>query len=102
VAVNLAAAGAGVVAVFAPPPSAGQVLSSFGWLTVPFAIGVAAVASLLVALVAEAPAAFRAYARPRTHGPERDLDRHARADAALASAGIGAGHPSLWPEASDG
>jgi len=33
---------------------------------------------------------------------ERDPDRHVRADLALTSAGIGPGHPSLWPDAVSG
>jgi hypothetical protein len=98
---NLVAAGVAVIAAFVPPPGPGWVLETFGWLALPFAIGVAVVAAMLVALVTEAPAAYRAYTRPTTHGVERDLDRHARADVALAGAGVGPGHPSLWPEASD-
>jgi len=99
---NLAAAGAAAVAILVHPLGAAEVVATFGWLTAPFAIGLACVGALLVALVAEVPDAFRAYRSPTTHRVERDPDRHARADAALAAAGIGPGHPSLWPETVDG
>jgi hypothetical protein len=71
--------GAGSVLVFAG-------LGVAGWL--------AAVA------VTEAPVAWRAWAPPEhVHDPDRRDDHDATAEAALASAGIGPGHPSLWPGA---
>ena len=49
--------------------------------------------------VGEVPAALGAWTAPTHHEEELfDPDRHRRADAALAMAGIGPEHPSLWPE----
>jgi hypothetical protein len=99
VALNLAAAGAALVAAFSPPPGPASVVTSLGWVVIPFAIGLAATGTLVVALATETAAAFRAFRAPSGHPIERDAARHARADAALAAAGIRPGHPSLWPEA---
>jgi len=53
---------------------------------------------LAVVAVTEAPNAWRAWSPPAHVADERRLDDHdATAEAALASAGIGPGHPSLWP-----
>jgi hypothetical protein len=98
VSLNVLAAGAAIGAAFAPPPGLGAVAVSLGWAMVPFGAGMVAAGLLVTALVTDVPAAFRSYRRPLSHPVERRPDRHARADAALVAAGIGPGHPSLWPE----
>jgi hypothetical protein len=95
---NVVAAGAATGAAFALPPGLGALAGSLGWAVVPFVAGMVTAGLLVTALVTDVPAAFRSYRRPSGHAIERGPDRHARADAALASAGIGAGHPSLWPD----
>jgi hypothetical protein len=53
---------------------------------------------LAVVAVTEAPVAWRAWSPPAHVADEQRRDDHdATAEAALASAGIGPGHPSLWP-----
>jgi hypothetical protein len=94
---NLAAAAAGVAAALAPPASLAHALVDLGWVGVPYAVGLAAAGVLAVAAVTDLPGAMTAYRRPAGHPVEADRDRHARADEALASAGVGRSHPSLWP-----
>jgi hypothetical protein len=61
--------------------------------------GLGLAAWLLVVVVTEVPAAFRAWAPGADEAPHEHPrgDRHAQADHALAAAGIGRGHASLWP-----
>jgi hypothetical protein len=57
---------------------------------------------LAVVAVTEAPDAWRAWSPPAHVADEQRRDDHdATAEAALASAGIGPGHPSLWPGVAD-
>jgi hypothetical protein len=97
---NIVAAGVGVAATLAPPPAIGPVGASLGWSSVPFAAGLIAAGALAVVAVTDLPRALASYHRPTGHPVERDADRHVRADAALEAAGVGPGHPSLWPGAS--
>jgi len=61
-------------------------------------LGLALAGWLAVVAVTEAPDAWRAWSPPPHAADERRNDDHdATAEAALASAGIGPGHPSLWP-----
>jgi methylamine utilization protein MauE len=99
VALNVVAAAAATGAAFALPPGLGALAVSLGWAAVPYAAGMVAAGLLVATVVADMPAAFRSYRRPSGHAVERGPDRHARADAALVAAGIGPGHPSLWPDA---
>jgi hypothetical protein len=96
---NLVAAAAAFGAAVSPPPGLVRIAASLGWAAVPFSIGLVGAGMLVAALVTDVPAAFRSYRRPSGHPLERDSDRHVRADLALTSAGIGPGHPSLWPDA---
>jgi hypothetical protein len=100
--VNLVASTAAAGAALAPPPGLGALAGSLGWAMLPFSAGVIAAALLVTAVIADVPSAFRSYRPPSGHPVERRQDRHARADAALVTAGIGPGHPSLWPEALTG
>src|SRR2546427_415760 len=96
------AAGGAAGAAFALPPGLPTLAISLGLAVVPFAAGMVAAGLLVTALVTDAPAAFRSYRRPSGHAIERGPDRHVRADAALGTAGIGPGHPSLWPDTLEG
>jgi len=76
----------------------GPWLTGLGPAAVPVLAGLALAGWLAVVAVTEVPGAWRAWAPPsgeaaRAHRP----DEHAGAEDALASAGIGVGHPSLWP-----
>ncbi len=96
-ALNLTAAAAALAAVWWVPPSLGSTLTSLGISAVPFLLGLGTAATLAVVAVTDLPPAFAAYRRPSGHPVEADGDRHARADSALATAGVGPLHPSLWP-----
>jgi hypothetical protein len=96
-ALNLAAAAAAFAAASAVPPSLGSTLAGLGVAAVPFVVGLAAAAALTVVATTDLPPAIAAYRSPAGHPVETDRDRHARADVALASAGVGSHHPSLWP-----
>ncbi|MGE5226266.1 MAG: MauE/DoxX family redox-associated membrane protein [Planctomycetaceae bacterium] len=98
-ALNVVAATGGLAYVLsgAPVPLA--------WLAGLGAVGAVAVAAglglagwLAVVAVAEAPAAWRAWVPPVHRDDEHHHhDEHGRTDESLALAGIGPGHPSLWP-----
>jgi hypothetical protein len=79
------------------PPSLGSTLVDLGPAALPFVLGLGVASALAVVATTDVPPALAAYRRPEGHPVEADLDRHARADVALASAGVGALHPSLWP-----
>ncbi len=98
VVLDLFAAGAAVSAAVVGVPSLMSVVADLGWLVVPAVIGLATAGWLAAIAVAEVPEALGAWTAP-THHEERlmDPDRHRRADAALATSGIGPDHPSLWP-----
>ncbi len=94
---NLVAAAAAVAAAFSVPPGLGSTLAALGVAALPFLLGLGVAAALAVVAATDLPPALAAYRRPVGHPVETDRDRHARADVALASAGVGALHPSLWP-----
>lgn len=96
-ALNLLAASGSFAAVIRLPPNLGSTLASLGMASVPFALGLGVAAALAVVATTDLPPALAAYRRPQGHPVEADHDRHARADTALASVGVGALHPSLWP-----
>jgi hypothetical protein len=99
---NILAAGVGVAAAFAPPAAIGDIVASLGWSSVPFAAGMIAAGALAIVAITDLAGALASYRRPTGHPVERDVDRLVRADAALKAAGVGSGHPSLWPRASLG
>lgn len=94
---NLLAAAAAFAAAVSVPPSLGSTLAGLGVAAVPFLVGLGVAAALAVVATTDLPPALAAYRRPAGHPIETDRDRHARADVALASVGVGAHHPSLWP-----
>ena len=97
-ALNLLAAGAGVAYAFTTVPAFGAWVGSLGWVAVPVLAGLGVAGWLVVVAVTEAPAAFRSWERPtHDHAAEPHGHDHAVADRELAVAGIGPGHPSLWP-----
>lgn len=96
-ALNLLAATTSFAAVIWLPPSLGSTFAALGVASVPFVLGLATAAVLAVVATTDLPSAFAVYRRPAGHPVEADRDRHARADTALASVGVGALHPSLWP-----
>jgi hypothetical protein len=99
VALNLVAAGAAFAAAVRPPAGLPRALTDLGFAAIPYAVGLVAAAGLAAVAVTDLPAALGAFHRPSGHPAEPDRDRHARADGALASAGVGPGHASLWPGA---
>jgi hypothetical protein len=95
--------GAGVVGLgyaAASGPSAPAWSAGLGAASVLVFAGLGVAGWLAAVAVTEAPVAWRAWAPPEhVHDPDRRDDHDATAEAALASAGIGPGHPSLWPGA---
>jgi hypothetical protein len=84
-------------------PSFGAWFGSMGWAAVPVLAGMGLAGWLAVIAVVEAPAAFRSWERPvHDHGAEPHGHDHAVADRDLAGAGVGPGHPSLWPGVTPG
>ncbi len=81
-------------------PSAAAWSANLGAASVLVLAGLGVAGWLTSVAVTEAPGAWRAWAPPEhVHDPDRRDDHDATAEAALASAGIGPGHPSLWPGA---
>jgi hypothetical protein len=95
--------GAGVVGfgyAAASGPSAPIWFATLGAGSVLVVAGLGLAGWLAAVAVTEAPVAWRAWAPPEhVDDPDRRDDHDATAEAALASAGIGPGHPSLWPGA---
>ncbi len=81
-------------------PSALAWTSDLGPASVLVFAGLGVAGWLAAVAVTEAPLAWRAWGPPEhVDDPGRRDDHDATAEAALASAGIGPGHPSLWPGA---
>jgi len=79
-------------------PAVGAWTRDLGFGAIPIAAGLAVAGWLVVVAVTQVPGAWRAWAPPpgaldHDHAP----DEHVGAEDALATAGIGPGHPSLWP-----
>jgi len=75
----------------------GAWIGGLGAGALPVLAGLGLAGWLAVVAVTEAPGAWRAWAAPAHTGHDHHVDEHAGAEEALASAGIGVGHPSLWP-----
>lgn len=100
----VAAGSAAAVAISAPDRGLFGVAADLGWAAVPAAIGLIAIVWLAAVVARELQPAWNAFRRPEPHPvePGFEPDRHARADSALAEAGVGPGHASLWPDAEEG
>lgn len=98
-ALDLFAAASCVVAAWVGVPGAVTWTLDLGLAAIPVLLGLTLAGWLAVVVVSEAPVAWRAWTRPPDHDDHvhDPRDQHARAEEALASAGIGPGHPSLWP-----
>jgi hypothetical protein len=96
-ALDVVAAAAGLLYLAARGPSATAWFAALGWGSVPVIGGLALAGWLVVVAVTEVPAAWRAWAPPPARLAESHADRHLVAEDALSIAGIGPGHPSLWP-----
>jgi hypothetical protein len=96
---DIVAALSGLAYAVAAGPPATAWLASLGPAAAVVVAGLTLAGWLAVVAVTEAPAAWRAWAPPEhVHDPDRSDDHDGSAEAALALAGIGPGHPSLWPE----
>ena len=96
-ALDAVAASTGLVYLVARGSSATVWLAALGWGSVPVIAGLALAGWLVVVAVTEVPAAWRAWAPPAGQAAASHADRHLVAEDALSIAGIGPGHPSLWP-----
>ena len=95
---NVLAGLAGLAYATTPAPSLGAWMGTLDWVAVPIVAGLALAGWLAAVAVTEAPAAFRSWEPPvHDHDAEPHGHDHAVADHELATAGIGPGHPSLWP-----
>jgi hypothetical protein len=96
---NLGAATVGAAFAAVAGPGAIAWIRELGGTALIVVPGLALSAWLAVVAVTEAPTAWHAWTPPRPHEEHEHepRDHHARAEEALASAGIGPGHPSLWP-----
>ena len=94
---DVVAAAAGLAYLGERGPSAGVWLAGLGWGSVPVLVGLVVAGWLLVVVVTEVPPAWRAWTPPADDRAAYHADRHLVAEDALSIAGIGPGHPSLWP-----
>jgi len=94
---DVVAAAAGVTYLAERGPSAGVWFAGLGWGSLPVAMGLALAGWLLVVVVTEVPPAWHAWTPPTDDRAASHADRHLVAEDALSIAGIGPGHPSLWP-----
>jgi hypothetical protein len=99
---DLAAVAIAIAYAAAGGPSAASWIGGLGAAGVAVLAGLALAGWLAVVAVTEAPGAWGAWSPP-AHVPDahRRDDHDATAETALASAGIGPGHPSLWPGRAD-
>jgi hypothetical protein len=99
VSMNLAAASVALSAAVTGTPSIEAAARSLGALSLPIAFGLISVGWLAVVVATEVPASLGSWTPPMHHEQGMlDPDRHRRADVALSSAGVDAGHASLWPD----
>jgi hypothetical protein len=99
VAMDVAAAAVASIAAVVSTPSLADAVRSLGALMLPAALGLTVAGWLAIVVVAELPRSFRSWTPPSHH--EQDLfdpDRHRRAEVALTTSGVNAGHASLWPD----
>ena len=94
---DVVAALAGVLYLAARGPAAAVWFAGLGWGSVPVVAGLVLSAWLVVVVVTEVPPAWRAWTPPDDHDAVPHAERHLVAEDALTVAGIGPGHPSLWP-----
>lgn len=88
---------------FTVAPSLAAWLDTLGWGAVPVMLGLVLAGWLAIVAVTVAPDAYRAWS-PSVH--DHDAEPHGRdhavADRELETAGVIAGHASLWPGTKDG
>jgi len=73
-------------------------IGDLGFAAIPIVAGLVVAGWLVVVAVTQVPGAWRAWAPPAgAFDHEHAPDEHVGAEDALAIAGIGPGHPSLWP-----
>ncbi|MDP9328514.1 MAG: hypothetical protein M3P10_09920, partial [Actinomycetota bacterium] len=94
---DVVAAVAGLTYLATRGPSAADWVAGLGWGSVPVFAGLVFAGWLAVVVVTEVPPAWRAWTPPDDHDAAPHADRHLVAEDALSIAGIGQGHPSLWP-----
>jgi hypothetical protein len=96
-ALNLLAAAVGIAYALAGGGSGIGWLTELGIWSIVAAGGLVVAGWLAVVLVTEVPDAWQAWRPAAAHEHHHGADRHTAAEDALTSAGIGAGHASLWP-----
>ncbi len=97
-ALNVLAAGAGLAYVSVGGPAPAAWLAGLGGIATVVLAGLVLAGWLAVVAVTEVPAAWRSWVAPVHREDEHHHhDEHGRTDESLARAGIGPGHPSLWP-----
>ena len=94
---DVVAAAAGLTYLAKHGPSVGVWFARFGWGSVPVLAGLVLAGWLVIVVVTEVPPAWRAWTPPPDDQAASHADRHLVAEDALSIAGIGPGHPSLWP-----
>lgn len=100
VALNAAAAACALAYAGTDGGGLGGWVSLIGPLSIVVLGGLVLAGWLLLVLASEVPTSWSAWSPPaETH--VHDPDRHLRAEDALATAGIGPGHASLWPGSGD-
>ena len=95
---DVAAAASAIAYATSAGPDLARWVAGIGPGATPVIGGLVLAGWLAFVAVTEAPAAWRAWsaaAEREEHG--RDRHEHASAEDALGSAGVGPGHPSLWP-----
>jgi len=94
---DVVAAAAGLTYLAQHGPSVGVWFARLGWGSVPVLAGLVLAGWLLIVVVTEVPPAWSAWTPPTDDQAAPHADRHLVAEDALSIAGIGPGHPSLWP-----
>jgi len=94
---DVVATGVGLAYVAQHGPSAMGWFAGLGLGSVPVIAGLGLAGWLTVVVVTEVPPAWHAWTPPADQDAASHADRHLVAEDALSIAGIGPGHPSLWP-----